>query len=113
MTTNRTRAEAQADVRANGENQPVVVAGRWVPMPSGRQGFKVGVGFEIETVPNQFAYRGSVIPARRLVAFRDEMARQAHEESLRCEGGECQDINRLCSKHSWAYQRQFGRASNE
>lgn len=30
-----------------------------------------------------------------------------------CNGGTCQDILRQCSKHSAAYQRQFGRAANE
>jgi hypothetical protein len=30
-----------------------------------------------------------------------------------CDGGTCQDILRLCSKHSAAYQREYGRASNE
>lgn len=30
-----------------------------------------------------------------------------------CNGGECQDILRLCSKHSDQYQRRYGRAANE
>ncbi len=34
-------------------------------------------------------------------------------DSDACAGGECKDINRLCSKHSQQYQRRYGRASNE
>jgi hypothetical protein len=30
-----------------------------------------------------------------------------------CEGGVCEDINRLCSKHQRQYQGRYGRASNE
>lgn len=36
------------------------------------------------------------------------------EEARRCTPGQqCQDINRLCSKHSMEYQLRYGRASNE
>lgn len=34
-------------------------------------------------------------------------------EARECSGGTCQDINRLCSKHSMEYQIRYGRASNE
>lgn len=40
-------------------------------------------------------------------------AQEAAAEARKCEGGECQDINRLCSKHSMEYQLTYGRASNE
>lgn len=30
-----------------------------------------------------------------------------------CNGGQCQDILRQCSKHSAQYQRRYGRAANE
>lgn len=35
-----------------------------------------------------------------------------HEDDV-CAGGVCQDILRLCSKHSMEYQMRYGRASNE
>jgi len=30
-----------------------------------------------------------------------------------CRGGNCKDINQMCSKHSWSYQMHYGRAANE
>lgn len=44
--------------------------------------------------------------------FIDDMERA--EEARRCTPGQqCQDILRLCSKHSMEYQLTYGRASNE
>jgi hypothetical protein len=73
METNRTRTEAIRDSRLHGEDSPVAVAGQWIDLVSGRPAFKVGVGFSIATVPNRLAYRGSVIPQRRLLAFEDSL----------------------------------------
>jgi hypothetical protein len=39
--------------------------------------------------------------------------KRADERRACTPGQQCQDINRLCSKHSMEYQTEFGRASNE
>lgn len=63
-----------------------------------------------------FDHRYGHLGAGVVQAERDKTlaASAALAEANKCTPGqECQDILRLCSKHSWEYQRQFGRAANE
>lgn len=133
MTTpsSRTRSEAIRDSQHGREDIPVAVAGQWISLPSGNPAFKVGVGWSVATVPNRYAYRGSVVPQRRLVEFEnrlwedgrwetalDEEAREGRKivEQVEAERDPddcgCRGLY-LCSKHSWEYQRHYGRAFNE
>lgn len=73
--SNRSRSEAIAVSRFS-PDAPVTVAGQWIDLPSGKPAFKVGVGFTVVSVPNRFAYRGSVIPQARLLSWEDTWYQQ-------------------------------------
>jgi hypothetical protein len=42
-----------------------------------------------------------------------EARKQAERERTECRGGTCRSILEQCSRHSWEYQMQHGRAANE
>lgn len=58
---------------------------------------------------SRHAERYAEMERRQFIAEQERAA-----EARRCiPGQQCQDINRLCSKHSMEYQLSYGRASNE
>jgi hypothetical protein len=59
----------------------------------------------------RYGHLGPERVAQERAAWEAEMAQR--DEARKCSGGECQDIYRMCSKHSMEYQRTYGRASNE